>query len=56
MSSPTSIRLEDGQPERIKALAASTRRKQTDLIRWAIELGLRQLEAQETDQNQRAEV
>jgi hypothetical protein len=57
MSSPNpiSIRPEPGQPERIKVLAASTRRKQTDLIRWALELGLRQLEAEE-GQKQRAEV
>lgn len=56
MSTPTSVRLEPGQAERIKSLAKSTRRSEAGLIRWALELGLRQLEAQETDQNQRAEV
>lgn len=55
MNHPTSVRLEPGQPERIKQLAESTRRSESGLIRWALELGLRQLEAEDR-QNQRAEV
>lgn len=56
MSVPTTIRLEPGQDERIKDLARVTMRSQAGLIRYALELGLRQLEAQEQQQNQRAEV
>jgi predicted DNA-binding protein len=58
MSAPTTIRLEADQPERIRVLAVSTMRTQAGLIRYALELGLRQLEQQEQQeqQNQRAEV
>jgi predicted DNA-binding protein len=44
VSNPTSIRLEPAELERIKQLAADTRRKQSDLLRYALELGLERIE------------
>ena len=44
MPTPRSIRLSPEQLERIKRLAAATERTEAALMRYALELGLRQLE------------
>ena len=44
MNVPTSIRLEPAELERVRQLAAATRRKQSDLLRYALELGLERIE------------
>jgi predicted transcriptional regulator len=54
VSNPTSIRLEDADLERVKQLAAATRRKQSDLLRYALELGLEAIE-RETKVNRATE-
>jgi predicted transcriptional regulator len=52
VSNPTSIRLEDAELERVKQLAAATRRKQSDLLRYALELGLERIERDVNRANQ----
>jgi predicted transcriptional regulator len=49
MASPTTIRLEPDQLERVKRLAGRTHRTQSNLIRLALFLGLAEIEAHELE-------
>ena len=54
MEQPITVRPEPGQSARIKRLAELSRRSQSGVIRYALELGLQELERRE-GQQQRAE-
>lgn len=49
VGTPTTIRLDELELERVKRLAKATRRRQSDLLRYALELGLDQLEREENN-------
>jgi predicted DNA-binding protein len=53
---PTSVRLDEPELERIRRLAKQTRRKQSDLIRYALELGLAEIERQHQNPSPAEEV
>lgn len=54
MTSPTTVRLEEHELERIRRLAEHQRRTQSNVIRLALELGLQQLEDERAAELQRA--